>query len=174
MISPNMFTHVIALVIGALMAAGIMQLHTSKVRMQGAVALGKLSAQYIDEIAVLRADHQKKTDKRAEEVRTEQAAITTNYQKALNDAIARQTTLQTERNRARAAADSLRNHARAAASRIRLPDTPANAVVDYALTQGELLTACGERYKELAGEADGHRLDVETLMDAWPSAGARP
>lgn len=159
---------------GAVMAGGILQLHISKVRAQHAVALGKLSAQHQAELATLRADHQKAVDKRTEEVRIEQETITTNYQKALNDSITRQTALQTERNRARAAADSLRHQARAAASRIRLPDTPANAVTEYALTQGELLTACGERYKELAGEADGHRLDVQTLRAAWPSLEPRP
>lgn len=174
MITPNILTHMIALVLGALMAAGIMQLHTSKVRMQGAVALGNLSAQYIDEIATLRADHQKAADKRAEEVRAEQAALTTKYQGALNEALARQTALQTERDRARAAADSLRHQARTAAGRIHLPDTPASAVAEYATAAGELLAQCGEALAEVAGKADGHASDVKTLMDAWPSTGAAP
>ncbi|MGL4574543.1 MAG: hypothetical protein ACRCV9_07115 [Burkholderiaceae bacterium] len=35
-------------------------------------------------------------------------------------------------------------------------------------TLGELLSACSQRYSDLAEKADGHAADAKALMDAWP------
>ena len=37
-----------------------------------------------------------------------------------------------------------------------------------AVTLGQLLESCGAEYQSVARSADGHALDVKTLIDAWP------
>jgi hypothetical protein len=48
-----------------------------------------------------------------------------------------------------------------------------DAVDQYAATASVVFDQCVRRYSEVAGAAQGHAADVETLRDAWP-VGARP
>ena len=169
MITPNILTHMLALVLGALMAAGVMQLHTSKIKAQGAVALGNLRAQYIDEIAVLRTDHQKAADAQRVQADTDQTHITTKYQGALNDARLREAALLRSVAVARAQSDGLRHQARTAARLINLPETAPSAVAQFATASAELLADCSAAYTELAAEADGHVSTIRVMQDAWPT-----
>lgn len=43
------------------------------------------------------------------------------------------------------------------------------AVDQYANTASLVFDQCVRRYSEMAGAAQGHASDVQTLMDAWPS-----
>ena len=44
-----------------------------------------------------------------------------------------------------------------------------DAVDQYAATASVVFDQCVRRYSEVAGAAQGHAADVETLRDAWPS-----
>lgn len=44
-----------------------------------------------------------------------------------------------------------------------------DAVDQYAATASVVFDQCVRRYSEMAGAAQGHASDVQTLMDAWPS-----
>ena len=48
------------------------------------------------------------------------------------------------------------------------PSGPPEACANRAATEGKLLLNCAERYTELAGKADRHASDAQTLMEAWP------
>lgn len=67
---------------------------------------------------------------------------------------------------AAAAADGLRGTI--AHLRQRLPATTHAACIATAGATASLLDQCQRDYQEMAGIADGHRIDVETLMKAWP------
>lgn len=45
---------------------------------------------------------------------------------------------------------------------------PPEACANRATTEGKLLLNCAERYTELAGKADRHASDAQTLIEAWP------
>lgn len=158
-----------ALVVGAFASFAVMKLRMDVINTDHQSDVTALAKQHADEITALRTDHQTAVDKRTEEVRAEQATITSNYEKALNDSITRQAALRADLGTARAAARSLREQAGSAARRINLPDTPGVTVAEYAIAAGELLTECGAALTELGEKADGHASDVLTLKAAWPS-----
>ncbi len=49
-----------------------------------------------------------------------------------------------------------------------LPGTATNAAAVDRTAIGELLSACGERYSDLAREADGHAADSLMFQRGWP------
>jgi hypothetical protein len=67
---------------------------------------------------------------------------------------------------ARSATNRLRNDA--SALRARLADASRNAAIDAAAAAGELLAACAEEYRDVAGKAERHANDVRTQMNACP------
>lgn len=98
--------------------------------------------------------------------RTAERSISTTYQKALNDARARETTLRRDRDALHAATDSLRQQNTDAARR--LAAAPAPAILEYAAALNLVFADCREAYAGMASAADGHRSDVQTLIEAWP------
>lgn len=63
--------------------------------------------------------------------------------------------------------DGLRGDLATVPDRIR--SATREAVDQYATTASVVFDQCSRRYSEMAGAAQGHAADVETLMDAWPS-----
>ena len=63
--------------------------------------------------------------------------------------------------------DGLRGDLASVPDRIR--GATRDAVDQYAATASVVFDQCVRRYSELAGAAQGHAADVETLRDAWPS-----
>jgi hypothetical protein len=51
----------------------------------------------------------------------------------------------------------------------RISNATREAVDQYAATASVVFDQCVRRYSEVAGAAQGHSADVQTLMDAWPS-----
>ncbi|MDR6768603.1 ABC-type transporter Mla subunit MlaD [Acidovorax delafieldii] len=51
----------------------------------------------------------------------------------------------------------------------RIRNASREAVNQYANTASLVFDQCIRRYSEMAGAAQGHASDVQTLMDAWPS-----
>jgi Tfp pilus assembly protein PilX len=51
----------------------------------------------------------------------------------------------------------------------RIRNATREAVDQYAAAASVVFDQCVRRYSEVAGAAQGHSADVQTLMDAWPS-----
>jgi len=50
----------------------------------------------------------------------------------------------------------------------RLSTASHQTIVEYTITNSELLEACTAEYRSMAEKADGHAIDVERLSDSWP------
>ena len=50
----------------------------------------------------------------------------------------------------------------------RLSAAPRQTIIEYTITNGELLEACTAEYRTMAEKADGHAIDVERLSEVWP------
>ena len=50
----------------------------------------------------------------------------------------------------------------------RLSNAPKQTIINYTITNSELLESCTAEYRSLAEKADGHAIDVERLSEAWP------
>ena len=51
----------------------------------------------------------------------------------------------------------------------RLSTASHQTIVEYTITNSELLEACTTEYRSMAEKADGHAIDVERLNEVWPS-----
>ncbi len=50
----------------------------------------------------------------------------------------------------------------------RLSTAPKETIIEYTVTNNELLEACTAEYRSMAEKADGHAIDVERLSNIWP------
>ena len=50
----------------------------------------------------------------------------------------------------------------------RLSTAPRQTIIEYTITNSELLEACTAEYRSVAEKADGHAIDVERLRETWP------
>ncbi|MEG0406958.1 MAG: hypothetical protein RR563_11995 [Acinetobacter sp.] len=50
----------------------------------------------------------------------------------------------------------------------RLSTAPRQTIIEYTITNGELLEACTAEYRSMAEKADGHAIDVVRLSESWP------
>lgn len=50
----------------------------------------------------------------------------------------------------------------------RLSSAPRQTIIEYTITNSELLEACTAEYRSVAEKADGHAIDVERLRETWP------
>ncbi|WEH95187.1 hypothetical protein PYR90_02135 [Acinetobacter johnsonii] len=51
----------------------------------------------------------------------------------------------------------------------RLSTAPRQTIIEYTITNSELLEACTAEYRSMAEKADGHAIDVERLSESWPN-----
>ena len=51
----------------------------------------------------------------------------------------------------------------------RLSTAPRQTIIEYTITNGELLEACTAEYRSMAEKADGHSVDAMRLYDSWPA-----
>ena len=49
----------------------------------------------------------------------------------------------------------------------RLSTAPHQTIIEYTVTNSELLEACTAEYRNMAEKADGHAIDVERLSEVW-------
>ena len=49
----------------------------------------------------------------------------------------------------------------------RLSTAPRETIIEYTITNSELLEACTAEYRSMAEKADGHAIDVERLSETW-------
>ena len=54
----------------------------------------------------------------------------------------------------------------------RLSTAPRQTIIEYTITNSELLEACTAEYRSMAEKADGHAIDVERLSEVWPEVEA--
>lgn len=54
----------------------------------------------------------------------------------------------------------------------RLSTASHQTIVEYTITNSELLEACTAEYRSMAEKADGHAIDVERLSEVWPEVKA--
>ena len=146
-------THLLAAAAGAAIAASL--------------AWSAQALRYDARIADLQAQHASAAAAAAQEAQS----ISTQLQKAKDDAIAKAQERAAQNAAAAAAArrtaDGLREQLSAAEQRIATASV--SAVAEYATTAGELLAQCSRSYQELAREADGHVASVRLMRAAWPS-----
>lgn len=50
----------------------------------------------------------------------------------------------------------------------RLSTASRQTIIEYTITNSELLEACTAEYRSVAEKADGHAIDVERLSGSWP------
>ena len=50
----------------------------------------------------------------------------------------------------------------------RLSAASHQTIIEYTITNSELLEACTAEYRSMAEKADGHAIDVERLSESWP------
>ena len=50
----------------------------------------------------------------------------------------------------------------------RFSAAPRQTIIEYTITNSELLEACTAEYRSMAEKADGHATDVERLSEVWP------
>ena len=149
-------THILALLVGALMAWGAQGWRLGEQVQAGKTALETLKREHAESLT-----------------RATGSALnaTLKWQKAKDDAIDR------AQQRAKAQAhsadiarrerDSLRNTI--AAASLRLPDATPSACTEYATAVSGLLGQCTAQYQELAAVADGHVSTIRLMQDAWPT-----
>lgn len=54
----------------------------------------------------------------------------------------------------------------------RLSTASHQTIIEYTVTNSELLEACTAEYRSMAEKADGHAIDVERLSEVWPEVKA--
>ncbi len=54
----------------------------------------------------------------------------------------------------------------------RLSAASHQTIIEYTITNSELLEACTAEYRSMAEKADGHAIDVERLSEVWPEVEA--
>ncbi len=50
----------------------------------------------------------------------------------------------------------------------RLSTAPRQTIIEYTITNSELLEVCTAEYRSMAEKADGHAIDVERMSEVWP------
>ena len=105
--------------------------------------------------------------KAVEKVRGEERGIASRYEKALNVALELNKTLQVTAAAARNQRDGLQRTLSEAERRF--TSSSQAALIEYSTTLSAVHGECSKRYTGLAEKADGHRIDVETLINAWPA-----
>lgn len=102
---------------------------------------------------------------------TQRALRQTSIYKEQSDAALRKAEARSDQNKRDADSlrdqlDGLRGDLATVPDRIR--NATREAVDQYATTASVVFDQCSRRYSEMAGAAQGHASDVQTLMDAWP------
>ena len=121
---------------------------------------------YGEQIADLKLEHAEAVASSAKSALKLAEHYRENADAAVRKAEARAAQNKRDADRLRTELDGLRGDLADVPDRIR--SATREAVDQYAATATAVFGECAARYSELAGAADGHRNDVQTLMDAWP------
>ena len=91
--------------------------------------------------------------------------ISDQYMEALNNARTRENEIRLAADGARSELDRLRGTIRTKSAAVTA--SPASAV-DYSIASADVFGECAAELAALAGKADGHTVDLKTMIEAWP------
>jgi hypothetical protein len=148
-----LYTHAAAAIGGAVLA-GVLAWQVQTWRFE--VRISDIKAQHAELVASSAKSALKLTEHYRE-----------NADAALRKAEARSAQNKRDADSLRDQLDGLRGDLATVPDRIR--NATREAVDQYATTASLVFDQCSRRYSEMAGAAQGHASDVQTLMDAWPS-----
>ena len=92
--------------------------------------------------------------------------ISDQYMEALNNARTRENEIRLAADGARSELDRLRGTIRTKSAAVTA--SPASAV-DYSIASADVFGECAAELAALAGKADGHTVDLKTMIEAWPA-----
>lgn len=92
--------------------------------------------------------------------------IADQYMEALNNARARENEIRLAADGARSELDRLRITIKKRSAAVTA--SPASAV-DYSIASADVFGECAAELTALAGKADGHTVDLKTMIEAWPA-----
>jgi len=121
---------------------------------------------YEARIGKINADNAIAVAQAVQEVGKEAQVLQEKKDDALKKATARAQQNATAANAARSELDGLRQQLDKATGA--LPANTCEAATNYARTLETIFRSCARDLEQLAIKADGHRLDAETLSNAWP------
>lgn len=124
------------------------------------------SAIYQRQISDLKTEYAQAQVRAVEIAHADAIRLQDQASKAAAAAAARLQRLAADRDALRVATDGLRDDL--ATARARIPELPPVAVAEYATALSTVFGECAVEYEALAGKADGHRSDVQTLIESWP------
>lgn len=124
------------------------------------------SAIYQRQISDLKTEYLKRDFKALEIAHADTIRMQSQAQAAAAAAATRLQRLSADRDRLRGTVDGLRDDLATATSR--LPTATCDAAREYAAASTDVFGQCAAALERLAGQADGHAIDVQTLTEAWP------
>ena len=92
--------------------------------------------------------------------------IADQYMEALNNARTRENEIRLAADGARSELDRLRITIKKRSAAVTA--SPASAV-DYSIASADVFGECAAELTALAGKADGHTVDLKTMIEAWPA-----
>ena len=124
-----------------------------------------------DALELLRGEYIAAALVASESARQKEIALNLSIESAKNAAAIREKTLLADAGRSRAAADRLRDDL--AHNRAAIANATPGAVAAYADTLAVVFEQCTREYLALAGNADAHAIDSDTLFIAWKGIAAK-
>lgn len=129
----------------------------------GAVVNGwRVESHYQSQISAIEAERQSERNEAERKTRR----ISDQYMEALNNARTRENEIRLAADGTRSELDRLRGTIRTKSASVKA--SPASAV-DYSLASADVFGECAAELTALAGKADGHTVDLKTMIEAWPA-----
>ena len=128
----------------------------------GAVVNGwRVESHYQSQISAIEAERQAERNEAERKTRL----ISDQYTEALNNARTRENEIRLAADGARSELDRLRITIKKRSAAVKA--SPASAV-DYSIASADVFGECAAELTALAGKADGHTVDLKTMIEAWP------
>lgn len=128
----------------------------------GAVVNGwQVESHYQSQISAIEAERQAERNEAERKTRR----ISDQYMEALNNARTRENEIRLAADGARSELDRLRITIKKRSAAVTA--SPASAV-DYSIASADVFGECAAELTALAGKADGHTVDLKTMIEAWP------
>ena len=128
----------------------------------GAVVNGwRVESHYQSQISAIEAERQAERNEAERKTRR----ISDQYMEALNNARTRENEIRLAADGARSELDRLRITIKKRSAAVTA--SPASAV-DYSIASADVFGECAAELTALAGKADGHTVDLKTMIEAWP------
>ncbi len=121
----------------------------------------RVESHYQSQISAIEAERQAERNEAERKTRL----IADQYTEALNNARTRENEIRIAADGARSELDRLRGTIKKRSAAVAA--SPASAV-DYSIASADVFGECAAELTALAGKADGHTVDLKTMIEAWP------